>query len=350
VRIAEIAPPWTSVPPSSYGGIELVVSQLSDGLASRGHEVTLFASGGSRTLANLVSPLPEPPPLEGLGDVWDDAFHSLQSYLASDGADILHDHSMPLGASLGALVGEEASVVHTVHGPLHDRARRHYRLIHETVHLVAISESQRRLAPELRWAGVVHNGVDLQAYPETEAKDDFLLFVGRTNPDKGPEVAVEVARRAGLRLVMVVKRAEPEERDHWDRSVVPLLNDDVEVLEDVPQETKIDLFGRARATLFPIRWEEPFGLVMIESMACGTPVLAFPRGAAAEVVSPGVSGFLCRDADEMVRLLGRVGEVPPESCRTWVKERFSSEAMVARYEELFRSVGRRPPRRRHSST
>ena len=338
MRIAEIAPPWTSVPPPSYGGIELVVSQLADGLAARGHNVTLFASGGSRTLGNLVSPLPEPPPLEEIGDVWDDTFHSLKSYLAADGADVVHDHSTAVGSSLAALAGQEASVVHTVHGPLHERARRHYGLIHEAVHLVAISESQRRLAPELKWAGVVHNAVDLQAYPASTSKEAFLLFVGRTSPDKGPEVAVEVARRVGLPLVMVVKRAAPEEQEHWDRHVAPLLNGDVEVLEDLPQEKKNELFGRARATLFPIRWEEPFGLVMIESMACGTPVLAFPRGAAPEVVRPGVSGFLCEDADEMVQAVARVDEISPDDCRAWVKESFSTDRMVAGYEELFRSI------------
>ena len=340
MRIAEIAPPWTEVPPPSYGGVELIVSQLADGLAARGHDVTLFASGGSRTLGDLVSPLPEPPPLEDLGDVWDDAYHSLRSHLAADGAEVVHDHSTAVGSALAALAGQDAAVVHTVHGELHDRARRHYRLIHESVHLVAISEAQRRQAPELRWAGVVHNAVDAQAHPEGTSKEDFVLFVGRTSPDKGPEVAVDVAGRAGLPLVMVVKRAAPDERDHWDRHVAPLLNGDVEVLEDVSQEKKTDLFGRARATLFPIRWEEPFGLVMIESMACGTPVLAFPRGAAPEVVCDGVSGFLCRDADEMVRSLGRVDELAPERCRAWVKERFSTDSMVAGYERLFRSLVR----------
>ena len=338
MRIAEIAPPWTEVPPSSYGGIELIVGQLADGLAARGHEVTLFASGGSRTLGNLVSPLPEPPPLEDIGDVWDDAYHSLRSYLEADRADILHDHSTAVGSSLAALAGKDAAVVHTVHGQLHDRARRHYRLIHEAVHLVAVSESQRRHAPELRWAGVVHHAVDLQSHPEPPAKDDFVLFVGRSSPHKGPEVAVDVARRAGVPLVMVVKRAADEERGHWDRHVAPLLHGDVEVLEEVSPEEKTALFGRARATLFPIRWEEPFGLVMIESMASGTPVLAFPRGAAPEVVCQGVSGFLCRDADEMVRDLGRVDSLAPDRCRAWVKERFSTDAMVASYERLFRSI------------
>jgi glycosyltransferase involved in cell wall biosynthesis len=338
VRIAEIAPPWTEVPPPSYGGIELVVSQLADGLAGRGHDVTLFASGGSRTLGNLVSPLEEPPPLKDLGDVWDDAYHSLRSYLATDGVDIVHDHSTAVGSSLAALAGKETAVVHTVHGALHERALRHYRLIQDAVHLVAISESQRRLAPELRWARVVHNAVNIDSYPPAASRENFVLFVGRTSYEKGPEIAVEVARRAGVPLVMVVKRAAPEEREHWDRHVAPILGSDVEVLEDVPQEKKIDLFGRARATLFPIRWEEPFGLVMIESMACGTPVLAFARGAAVEVVGDGVSGFLCRDADEMVRSLERIDELAQERCRAWVKERYSTDSMVAGYERLFRSI------------
>jgi len=210
VKIAEIAPPWFAVPPTGYGGIELVVALLADGLTEQGHDVTLFASGGSETKATLVSPLVDPPDPAVLGNPWFDAYHALSSYLAiGDQFDVVHDHSGITGSAMGALLRGNPPVVHTLHGPWTELTRRYYSLLHEHVHLVAISESQRADNPEVAYAGTVHNGIDLDDYPFREHKDDFLVYIGRANPEKGPSIAIEVARRAGLPLAMVVKKNEP---------------------------------------------------------------------------------------------------------------------------------------------
>jgi glycosyltransferase involved in cell wall biosynthesis len=346
VRIAEIAPPWFTVPPRAYGGIELVVALLADGLAARGHEVTLFASGGSTTKAQLVSPLEEPPDPSLLGNVWFDAAHAVSAYLVADEFDVVHDHSGVVGPAIGAVLGGRPPVVHTLHGPWTEPVRRFYGLLHERLHLVAISDAQRRDAPNLRYAGTVHNGIDLDAYAFRGAddKDDFLVYVGRANPEKGPARAIEIARRAGLPLAMIVKKSEPFERVYWDEIVAPLLNDEVEIYEAVSHDVKVDLLGRARAMVFPIDWPEPFGLVMVEAMACGTPVLTCPAGAAVEIVDEGVTGFLRESIDDLAEAVGRVGECSPRACRDRVADMFSADAMVDGYERLLTTVvGATPP-------
>ncbi len=338
VRIAQIAPVWFTVPPRGYGGIELVVSLLADGLADRGHDVTLFASGGSQTKAELVSAMEEPPDAALLGNVWFDAYHALSSYLHTAEFDVVHDHSGIIGPALGALLGGTPPVVHTLHGPWSEPSRRYYALLHERVHLVAISAAQRADNPSIRYAGTVHNGIDLDEYPLLDEKDDFLVYIGRANPEKGPTVAIEVARRAALPLAMIVKRNEPFERAYWDEMVAPALNDEVEVYEHLSHEAKTDLLSRARAMVFPIQWPEPFGLVMVEAMACGTPVVACPAGAAVELVEEGVTGFLRDSIDDLAAAVGRVRECSPVACRERVARHFSAAAMVEGYEEIYRRI------------
>ena len=302
MRIAEIAPPWFTVPPASYGGIELVVSQLTDRLVLRGHDVTLFASGGSHTKADLVTPLLDPP-----------------------------------DPALGALYGR-APVVHTLHGIWTEPSRRLYQAVADRVHLVAISAAQRADNPDIRYAGVVHNGIDVNLYPFVDDKDDFLVYIGRANPDKGPTIAIEVARRAGLPLAMVVKRTEPFERTYWDEIVAPLLHDEVEVYEGITHEQKVDLLGRARAMVFPIQWPEPFGLVMVEAMACGTPVVACPAGAAVELVDEGVTGYLRVSIEDLTHAVSMVESCSPAACRQRVQDHFSADAMVLAYEHIYTSL------------
>ena len=338
MRIAEVAPVWFTVPPSGYGGIELVVGLLADGLAARGHEVTLFASGGSRTAARLVSPLAEPPDPALLGNVWFDAYHTLASFMSADDFDVIHDHSGIIGPALGAMLEGRPPVVHTLHGPWTEAAKRYYRLVDERVHLVAVSESQRADFNGVRYAKTVHNGIDVDAYELVEDKEDFLIFLGRANPDKGPVEALEIAKRVGMPMVMLVKKSEAFERDYWEAEVAPRLTDDIEVREGVPHAEKADLLGRARAMVFPIQWPEPFGLVMAEALACGTPVITAPLGAAPEIVADGETGFLRASTEDMAECVGRLDEISPLACRKRVEEKFSATAMVDGYLQVFESV------------
>jgi glycosyltransferase involved in cell wall biosynthesis len=337
LRVGVIAPPWLPVPPIGYGGTERVVAVLVEGLVQSGHDVTLFAAAGSVTSARLVTPLATPPPLGDPASASDDLFHTTSAFLHAGEFDIVHDHT-GMGPALGAMLTGRAPVVHTLHGPWTALSRRFLGLVQDRVHLVAISRAQQAANPHLRYAGVIHNGIDLSVHPFNPVKEDFLVFVGRINPEKRPEVAVEVARAAKLPLVMVVKRREPAERAYWDEMVAPLLGDDVVVLDEPSQAVKADVLGRARALLFPIDWPEPFGLVMVEAMACGTPVIACPLGAVPEVVTDGVTGFLCSTPAQMVQAVRDATELLPEDCRARAEQCFSAQAMAAAYERVYRVV------------
>jgi glycosyltransferase involved in cell wall biosynthesis len=340
VRIAEICPPWLRVPPRGYGGIEWVVSLLADGLADAGHDVTLFATGDSVTRAHLESVFDEAPGSASINDPVLDATHALFALReARDRFDLIHVHA-PFSA-LVAAVEVGVPVVHTVHGSFTPEMRRLYPLVGDRAWFVAISEAQRRTEPDLHYAGVVHNGVDLDAYPFGADKEDFLLFLGRAAPEKGWLRAIEAAKAAGLPLVSAVKIAHPTELDEWDRHVRSALPSGWTVLGELAHAEKMDLLRRAKAVLFPIDWAEPFGLVMIEAMACGTPVIATPRGAAPEVIEDGVTGWIV-DVEGFAELaaakIAGISDLDPAACRARVEERFSARAMVEGYVSVFRRV------------
>jgi glycosyltransferase involved in cell wall biosynthesis len=338
MRIAVVAPVWFPVPPTGYGGIELVVSLLADGLVDAGHDVTLFASGGSVSSAKVVSPMATPPDPRDLGNAWYDGYHALSAYLQVDGFDVVHDHAGIVGPICGAMLHGRPPVVHTLHGPWTPQTRLLYSVAGLHVHLVAISDAQRADNPSLPYLGTVHNGVDLGSYPYREQKDDVLVYIGRSNPDKGPKEAITIARRAGLPLQMILKRNEPAERAYFEREIEPLLASDIELYENVSHELKVEILGRACAMVFPTRWPEPFGLVMVEAMACGTPVVTTKWGAAPELVADGVTGF-CRDGDdELVESVLAVRTLSPANCRARVEKLFSAEAMVRGYEALYERV------------
>ncbi len=336
VRIAEVAPPWFRVPPEGYGGIEWVVSLAADGLVERGHDVTLFAPGGSTTKAKLVSPFEQEVGGAHIGSVWHDVVHATAAYLHAREFDVVHDHSGMIGPAIGAQCG--VPVVHTLHGPFTERAKHLYRLLSGRIWYVAISEAQRAFCPDLSYAGTVHNGIDLSLYPFREEKEDFLLFLGRVNKEKGPELAVEAAKRTGRKLKMAVKMSEDHEQEYWKTKVEPLLTGDEEIIGEITVDEKADLLARASAVLFPIQWPEPFGLVMAEANACGTPVVTFANGAAPEVIADGETGFLVHDMDEFCARIERVGEISPAACRLRVQQEFSAEKMVEKYERVFENV------------
>jgi glycosyltransferase involved in cell wall biosynthesis len=334
MRIAVIAPPWYPVPPSGYGGIEWVVALLADGLIERGHDVTLFAPPGSETEAELVPPLGEVPPEELIGDPWYEAAHAVSAYERGSEFDLLHDHTGPVGASIGAM--SDHPTVHTLHGPFTEQTSMLYRRIARRHWFVAISENQRSMGPaNLRWGGVVYNGIALDRYPFREDKEDFLFFIGRADEEKAPHLAIQAARRAGRRLVMCVTTKNQREQTYWADQVEPLLGDDIEVRGECDQDQKTALLARAAAMLFPIQWPEPFGLVMTEAMACGTPVIAWRNGSVPEVVADGQTGVVVSSVEEMAAAVDRVGELDPRVIRERVQERFSAEAMVTGYERAY---------------
>jgi glycosyltransferase involved in cell wall biosynthesis len=233
----------------------------------------------------------------------------------------------------------DALTVHTLHGPFTDQTSMLYRRIARRHWFVAISQSQRSMAPEnLRWGGVVYNGIALDRYPVREDKEDFLFFLGRADEEKAPHLAIEAARRAGRRLVMCVTTKNEREQTYWAEQVEPLLGEDVEVRGECDQEQKTELLAGAAALLFPIQWPEPFGLVMTEAMACGTPVVAWRNGSVPEVVADGVTGVVVSSVEEMAAAVARLGELDPHAMRAVVKERFSAEAMVAGYEHIYQQV------------
>ena len=337
MRIAIVAPPWAPIPPPLYGGIEQAVDAEARGLAAAGHDVLLFATGDS------TSPVPRQWLLseaEGMriGFAVPEIRHVLAAYEAVEefGAEIVHDHTV-----LGPVLAEAVTnlpVVTTIHGPLNEELIDIYRRIASRVGLIAISHAQRKPDPDLPIARVIHHGVDVAEFPLGTGEGDHLLFLGRMAPEKGAHRAVAVARKAGVPLILIGKCREPWERRYFEAEVEPNLGDDVRYLGEVPHEEKLRLLADARATLFPIRWNEPFGLVIIESLACGTPVLAFPEGAAPEVVEDGRTGFLCADESEMAEAVNAVGGLGRDQCRGAVKEYFSTERMVREHVELFEQL------------
>jgi glycosyltransferase involved in cell wall biosynthesis len=331
VRIAILAPVWFPVPPSGYGGIEWVVSLLADGLVDVGHDVTLFASGDSHTKAKLEWVWPTAPS-EWIGHSFWELRHALHCFERAQDFDIVNDHTGLLGLMLGGLL--QTPFVHTVHGPLDGEPGALYEQIARIVpkaQLISLSMNQRRPRPELPWVANCPNAIDLSVYPVQPHRGDYLLFVGRMTADKGCHRAIAVATELGLPLKMAGKCREAAEKEYFRELVEPHLNDRIQYLGEVTHGEKVELMQDARATLFPIEWEEPFGLVMIESMACGTPVIATRWGAVPEVIDDGRSGIIVDNYREMPGALERADALDPLELRHYVEEEFSPERMVRDY-------------------
>jgi len=331
LRIGLISPVWFPVPPTGYGGIEWIVWLLADGLVQAGHDVSLFASGDSRTQARLVS-VYDIAPSELIGTSIVELHHALACFERAGEFDVINDHSGLPAAALGGAVA--TPTLHTVHGPLDSVGGIVYEQIARVspqVGLISVSLNQRKPKPDLPWVANCPNALDLALYPFKPHRGDYLLFVGRMSPDKGCHRAIEVAIAAGLPLKIAGKKREPAEQAYFDELVAPRLDGDIEYLGEVTHDEKVELLQNARATLFPIDWEEPFGLVMIESMACGTPVIATKSGAVPEVVENGRSGIIVDDYREMAAAIEEADRLDPAVLRRFAEERYSPERMVADY-------------------
>ncbi|MFC5233614.1 glycosyltransferase family 4 protein [Pseudonocardia zijingensis] len=343
LRVALIAPPYFDVPPAAYGGVEAVVGDLADALVARGHTVTVVGAGTPGTAARFV-PLWERTVPERLGEPYPEVMHAVATRRAVErlaltgSVDVVHDHTLagPLNAPAYAALGLPTVV--TVHGPVDDDLRRYYRELGDDVHLVAISDRQRALAPELNWTATVHNALRLDDWPFQEQKCDYALFLGRFHPDKAPHLALDAAHAAGLRLVLAGKCAEPIEKEYFEREVRPRLTDRDHVYGVADATAKRELLAGARCLLFPVRWEEPFGMVMIEAMACGTPVVALRGGAVPEVVVDGVTGIVRDDPADLAQALEDVRAISPADCRRHVAQHFDVDRLAAGYENAYRTA------------
>lgn len=332
MRILLISTPHERTPPLTSGGIERIVALLANGLVERGHEVTLFATGDSQTRASLRSYFPH-----GIRpySLMNEAIQVGLALRRAGAYDIVHNHCF-LGAAFCDLSGTASlTTLHWTFDEAHEPLFRAF----PQHGVVALSEWQRRAMPGLNYLGVVPNAVDLDEYEFRAEKEEYLLFVGRMDPRKGPHLAARAARVTGLPLVLAGK-LKPENQPFFDREVAPHLSDRIRYVGEVGGEERRALFAGARALLLPVQWEEPFGLVLIEAMASGTPVIALRRGAIPEVVVEGVTGFIRDDPAELPDAIARVSAIDPAACRAHVAEHYSAPAMVAAYEAIYRRVAR----------
>jgi glycosyltransferase involved in cell wall biosynthesis len=342
LRIAMLAPPWIPVPAPGYGGVESVVSALTDALVARGHEVTLFCAPGSRSAASVVTLLDEARPDEIERSLYE-SDHVARAFAMIDGAprgrrfDLVHDHCGFTSLAMADRI--DTPLLHTLHGSFTASTAAFYAYHGHKAALVAISNAQLASAPAgLRTVGAIPNPIDLRAWPLQENKRDYLLWVGRMTAAKGPHRAIAAARLAGVPLILAGV-IQPGQQAFFDREVAPHIDDDrVRFVGEVGGSVKRSLFADARALLMPIRWEEPFGMVMVEALASGTPVIAFAEGAARELVQDGETGFLVDDETAMAAAIGRLPSIAPADCRAWVSEHCDIGVVAHAYERAYRAA------------
>jgi glycosyltransferase involved in cell wall biosynthesis len=335
MRIAEVSPLYERVPPRLYGGTERIVSYLTEELVRQGHQVTLFASGDSITTAELAPCCDEalrlnPHCVDPL------AHHVLmleKVFSRVDDFDVIHFHCDYLHFPLSRRFGKPH--VTTLHGRLDLPDLPHIYEEFDEMPVVSISDAQRDPLPWLNWQGTVHHGLPPDLYPFCDQPGDYLAFLGRVSPEKGVDRAIEIARRARrpLRIAAKVDRADQK---YFEKVIEPLLRQShVEFLGEIGESEKPAFLGQARALLFPVDWPEPFGLVMIEALACGTPVVAFRRGSVPEVLDNAQTGFICDTIDEAVEAVGQIEQLSRRRCRQTFEERFTAARMASDYLKIF---------------
>lgn len=335
LRIGLVAPPFVTVPPTTYGGTEGFLDTLARGLVADGHDVRLFTIGDSTCPVERLWVFDSAP--EPMGLALHEAVQVRAAYAELAGCDVIHDNTT-IGPMWATATGHPGPVVVTCHGALNADNTPLYADLAHWATFVAISHDQRASAPQVPFAAVIHHGLDPDRFPLGDGAGGYAMFVGRLAPDKGAAAALEIARRAGIPLRLAAKMREPAEREYFERFVRPRLGPDVEFLGEISPDERNRQLGGAVALLNPITWSEPFGLVMVEAMACGTPVISYPNGAAPEIVEDGETGLLCDGVDESVAALGRVTGLDRTACRARVVAEFSSSLMVSRYERLYRAV------------
>lgn len=340
MRIAQVAPLWESVPPPAYGGIELVVGLLTDELVRRGHDVTLFASGDSTTEAKLSSVHPRALRLDAAVKEYS-VYEALQlSHVCQRASefDIIHSHMGCSALPYAKLI--KVPTVHTLHGIFTSDNTKLYQHAKEQPY-ISISDSQvSDLRSSLNCVATVYNAIDVNRHRFFPVADEppYLAFLGRMSPEKGPQHAIAIAKKTGLPLKMAGK-VDPVDEEFFEREVKPLIDgQQIQFSGEANHVQKNELMGRAIATLFPINWREPFGLVMIESMAAGTPVVAMRLGSTPEVIAHGKTGYLCDTVEECVQGVKDIRKLDRQACRDHVAARFSVTQMADGYEAVYRKL------------
>jgi glycosyltransferase involved in cell wall biosynthesis len=340
MRIALLAPFEEPVPPEKYGGTERVVYSLAEGLVKLGHDVTLLASGDSTTSAKLVACVEEHlrPQLEKNQRTWHylnwQGFHRALYHLSTHRYDIVSNHGdWPF---LLAHCYAKAPVVTTIHNPVQ------FNLgvpeIYREHTYISISDAMRAYMPELDYAATVHHGIEVDEFEFNDSPNDYLAFLGRIHPDKGPEQAIQIAKETGSKLIMAAKIDAPD-RHYYRKMVKPLIDGkQIIFIGEVAHAAKVALLKNARALLSPIQWDEPFGLTNVEAMACGTPVIGSARGALPEVIINGETGYLCKTVKQMVKRVGDIDRIKREDCRKQVEKKFTARKMAQNYIKAFDKV------------
>lgn len=346
MKIAILAPPYLPIPPALYGGTERIVSLLTEVLVARGHDVTLFGSGDSTTNAKLVSIFPKALGNSGLGkgDTQKPLAHYEACYSRASEFDLIHSHGQYL--SLLGAEGLKTPVVFTLHGSYYPGEttpeKRAMLTRHKNFNYISISNNQRGAIPDLRYVATVYNALNTSAYPYVpQNKSEYLLWVGRISLKKGAWEAIQTAKKVGMRLEMAAA-IDPIDRAYFEGQIKPYIDGDGVVYHgEVGSAAMVELYGGASAVLFPISWHEPFGLVMIESMACGTPVVAYNCGSVPEIIENGETGYVVDPSegiDGLADAIQKIGTIDRASCRARVEKYFSSPVMVEGYEKAYQKV------------
>ncbi|NTU46832.1 glycosyltransferase family 4 protein [Candidatus Roizmanbacteria bacterium] len=339
MKIAQIAPLIERVPPKKYGGTERIVHVLTEELVKRGHDVTLFASGDSITSGKLISIYPRGLREARVKDLY--AFNELQlynsgnAYQMQQNFDIIHDHNGYLSIQTANIASVPS--VFTLHGPLNLNQKRMYSTFRNP-YLVSISKAQVRTSFDLNIIDTIYHGLPMEDYPFSDTPEDYLLFVGRISMDKGLHYAIEVALSVDKPLIIAAK-LDQNDRKYFDDFIEPQLSDDrIRWIGEVNEDERNNLMDKALCVLHPITFREPFGLTMIEALACGCPVVAFNRGSVPEIIIDGQTGFVVSDIEEMTEAVARLGEINRVECRRHALENFNSTTMVDKYEAVYKKI------------
>jgi glycosyltransferase involved in cell wall biosynthesis len=336
MRIGLIAPPGVPVPPPAYGGTEAVVDRLARGLARAGHQVLLAAAANSSCPVPRVQGSDEADAAAPVcADTITELRHVIRGYAAMGDVDVVHDHT--LTGPLYRHAPARTSVVTTAHGPFNETLGPVYRAM-RGVTVIAISHHQAATAGDVPVGAVIHHGLDMGSVPVGQGGGGYASFLGRMSPEKGPRQAALIARAAGVPIRMAAKLREPAEREYFDAEVKPLLCSDVEFLGELGYAEKLELMGGSFALVNPIQWAEPFGLVMVEALATGTPVVATPLGSAPELVDDGITGYLRTGCSALAAALLAAAQLDRSTCRAVASHRFSSERMVAEHIRLYEAL------------